>query len=48
MINRIKGKKNGFGREVNNENEYEGFWIDNQKSGKGKLIFLDQSVYEGN
>ena len=36
-------KKNGFGKEfyINGEVDYEGFYIDGEKSGKGKEYFFN-------
>lgn len=43
------GIKNGFGKEVTWEHIYEGFFSNNKKHGKGKLIFKTSfDSYEGN
>lgn len=40
--------KHGFGTEVDKHgNRYEGQWSMDEKSGQGKLTFIDGSTYEG-
>lgn len=43
------GEKNGFGKETTFEYIYEGFFLNNKKNGKGKLLFKTTfDFYEGN
>ena len=47
QVHYILGYREGRGKYITPTRMYEGYWKDDQKSGKGRWINKDGRVYEG-